>query len=78
MLLCHLRKGQIARSIKGRDKGRYYIVLACEENIVLVTDGDRRPLSKPKRKNVAHLWYTKTIVNCDDDLAIKEALMLFD
>ncbi|MBO2518230.1 MAG: RNA-binding protein [Firmicutes bacterium] len=41
----------------GRDAGRCYMVVGlADERMVLVSDGDRHPLSKPKRKNLKHLW----------------------
>ena len=48
--------GQLVRSLSGRDKGRYYLVLAeAEDGFVWLADGRRRPVATPKRKNVRHL-----------------------
>ncbi|HHW73949.1 MAG TPA: RNA-binding protein [Firmicutes bacterium] len=51
-----LRPGQLVRSRAGRDKGRHYLVIkALSPREVLLTDGRKRPLSRPKKKNVIHL-----------------------
>ncbi|MFY9258659.1 MAG: KOW domain-containing RNA-binding protein [Dethiobacteria bacterium] len=51
-----LRPGQLVRSRAGRDKGRHYLVIrVISPREVLLSDGRRRPLSRPKKKNVAHL-----------------------
>ena len=48
--------GQLVRYLSGRDKGRYYLVLAeAEDGFVWLADGRRRPVATPKRKNVRHL-----------------------
>lgn len=48
--------GQLVRSLSGRDKGRYYLVLtAAEDGFVSLADGRKRPVGAPKRKNVRHL-----------------------
>ncbi|HOB29118.1 MAG: KOW domain-containing RNA-binding protein [Dethiobacteria bacterium] len=51
-----LRPGQLVRSRAGRDKGSHYLVIrVISPREVLLSDGRRRPLSRPKKKNVAHL-----------------------
>lgn len=51
-----LWRGQLVRSRAGRDKGRYYLVLAdSEDGFVWLADGRKRPAAQPKRKNVRHL-----------------------
>ncbi|BAS29066.1 KOW domain-containing RNA-binding protein [Limnochorda pilosa] len=41
----------------GRDEGRCYMVVGlADERTVLVSDGERHPVSRPKRKNLRHLW----------------------
>lgn len=48
--------GQRAVSRCGHDRGREYLVYRLlDERFLLVVDGDIRPLSKPKKKNVQHL-----------------------
>ena len=51
-----LKPGQLVRSLAGRDKGEHYLVLAATApGRVLLVDGRRRTLNRPKRKNTAHL-----------------------
>ena len=48
--------GQLVMSTAGRDTGCNYIVLRClDDRYVLVVDGDKRVVAKPKKKNVQHL-----------------------
>ncbi|MCL6450381.1 MAG: KOW domain-containing RNA-binding protein [Acetobacteraceae bacterium] len=51
-----VRVGQVVKSLAGRDRDRYFLVLSVvDERHVLVTDGDLRRVDRPKRKNVRHL-----------------------
>jgi ribosomal protein L14E/L6E/L27E len=46
-----LMLGQLAKSIAGRDKGRYMVIIdIIDENYVYVVDGDLRRVEIPKRK----------------------------
>ena len=48
--------GQVVLSLRGRDRGRHYLVLRIlGERLVAVTDGDRHKVGTPKKKNVRHL-----------------------
>ena len=48
-------KGQLVRSKAGRDKTRTLAVLAVEEQMLLLADGDLRKLDNPKRKKKQHV-----------------------
>lgn len=49
--------GGICESLQGRDKGEPYVVVGILPNsFVLVADGTRKRLSRPKRKNLKHLY----------------------
>ncbi|NLX76950.1 MAG: RNA-binding protein [Clostridiaceae bacterium] len=51
--------GRVAYSRAGRDKGRLFIVIGVvDEDFVLISDGDLRPVEKPKKKRIKHLKYT--------------------
>lgn len=51
-----LRSGIAAISLKGRDKGRIFVVLCqLDADFVLVANGGLRPLSRPKKKRKKHL-----------------------
>ena len=48
--------GMIATSRAGRDAGdRYVVVGLVEGDTVLVADGRKRGIERPKRKNIKHL-----------------------
>lgn len=52
-----VKPGQWVTSSAGRDVGAHYLVVAvAEQPFVLVADGAKRTVAKPKRKNVRHLW----------------------
>lgn len=64
--------GQVVYSKKGRDKGRYYIIVGIiDECYVYIADGDLRKTEKPKKKKLKHLILTGEIVE-----PIKEKLNL--
>lgn len=50
--------GRIVCSKAGRDKGRFMVVTASENNFVYLCDGKERPLSRPKKKNIKHISFT--------------------
>ena len=47
--------GEIVQSIQGRDKGKFYFVLAIEGEYLYVVDGRKRRLTTPKKKNSKHV-----------------------
>ena len=50
-----LSRGQIVKSLSGRDKDRYFVILDIEDGYVWLADGKVRKLEHPKRKkNQAH------------------------
>lgn len=50
--------GRLVCSVKGRDSGRFYLVVEIEdESRVRVADGEGRKVENPKRKNVKHLKF---------------------
>ncbi len=57
-----LRRGQVARSRAGRDRGTFLAVLECRPPWALVADGRRRPLERPKRKRLIHLAPTARVL----------------
>lgn len=50
-----LPPGALVRSLKGRDRGRTFLVLEDRGERVLIVDGDIHPLARPKRKNPKHV-----------------------
>lgn len=47
--------GRLVRSKSGRDKGRYYLVLARAADILYLADGQKRTIANPKKKNIRHV-----------------------
>ena len=47
--------GMLVRSKAGRDKGRVYVVVRAGADGIYLADGDKRPLSRMKKKNSRHL-----------------------
>ncbi|WKY48456.1 KOW domain-containing RNA-binding protein [Eubacteriaceae bacterium ES3] len=57
-----LMVGQVVRSISGRDKGQFMVVLSIiDDNYVYVSNGKLRKVSKPKKKKIKHLSKTNHI-----------------
>ena len=57
--------GQIVRSLAGRDKGKYMVVMAIRDKTVLICDGKERPLEKPKVKNIRHIEPTSYVTDSE-------------
>ena len=68
--------GMIVLAKAGRDAGRFFLVTALDGAELLLADGKRRPLSKPKRKNPAHVQATKQTLCLESltDKALRTAL----
>ncbi|PZE19117.1 KOW domain-containing RNA-binding protein [Paenibacillus xerothermodurans] len=48
--------GQIVRIIRGRDPGKYAVIIGVEDQrFVWIADGDKRKFDHPKKKSVNHL-----------------------
>ncbi|MCD7778778.1 MAG: KOW domain-containing RNA-binding protein [Clostridiales bacterium] len=47
--------GQMVYSKNGRDKGEAFIIVGIEGDYLLLADGKRRKLEKPKRKKMIHV-----------------------
>ena len=54
-----MKRGTVVKSMAGRDKDRYQIVLEVEADRILVADGKVRKLMNPKAKNIRHLQETE-------------------
>ncbi len=48
-------RGNIVRSLKGRDKDKISVVLKSSDNKVYISDGKEHKLTEPKLKNPKHL-----------------------
>lgn len=47
--------GDLVVSRAGRDKGRPFVVLRCEDGFVFLADGDLRRVDSPKKKKRMHV-----------------------
>ena len=47
--------GDVVRSIAGRDAGDPYVVVGLSDNRVLLSEGAKKTLRRPKSKNARHL-----------------------
>ena len=61
-------RGNIVRSLKGRDKGKISVVMSCEFNRVYIADGKEHKLTEPKLKNPKHLENLN--INIDESFLI--------
>lgn len=75
-----LQKGMVVYSTAGKEKGGFYVVTAMEGGYVLLADGKRRTLEKPKRKNVRHIRLTGTVVETEGltNRALRNILRIAD
>ena len=59
-----ITKGSVVIAKAGRDKGKAFVVIDIPDSrTVLIADGKRRPLERPKRKNIIHLQPTHTSID---------------
>ena len=65
--------GWIVRSVAGRDKGDIFCVVGTDqENRLLLADGKRRKLAKPKGKKLGHVECLTDHLNGYDHPAIEK------
>ena len=64
MLSNNLSVGQVVEASSGRDKGRFFFIIKVIDNdYVLISDGRKRKLDRPKLKKVKHLKRYNVINN---------------
>ena len=69
--------GTVVLVKKGRDAGRFLLVTALDGKDLMLADGKRRKLAKPKRKNPVHVQKTEIRLPLEalTDKALRKALM---
>ena len=75
-----LQPGQVVCSLAGRDAQGLFVVVACGEGWAALADGRRRPLERPKRKNIRHIRKTNTVLDpsgINTNLKLRRALTAF-
>lgn len=50
-----IRLSDIVRSTQGRDRGKLYMVVNCDEDFLFLSDGKYRKLGGPKKKRRKHV-----------------------
>lgn len=57
---CGIELGNVVKSIAGRDKGRFFVVVNIDkdEKYIYLVDGDIRKVENPKRKKIKHIELT--------------------
>ena len=80
MSIDRIKKGMLAKSKAGHDKGKTYIIYEVDDTYVYLVDGIIRKVENPKRKKRKHVQ-----VICEqhdisglDDVGIKRILKVFD
>lgn len=63
-----IARSDIVKSTAGRDKGKFFFVLAVEEEFLILADGKTRKLENPKRKKRKH---TEFVVHSECRVAEK-------
>lgn len=58
-----LKIGSVVISKAGRDKNHMLAVVRIADDGVYVSDGDERPLDRPKRKNLKHIAVTHYVLS---------------
>jgi len=73
------KPGLMVRSLAGRDKGRFMVVVSAENGFVFLADGKERKLASPKKKNVRHIAPTNTVIDLNGltDKALRAAVRRF-
>lgn len=59
--------GQIVISKCGHDKGKAFVIISTEDNYVYLSDGNLRPVEKPKLKKVKHIQKTNYVCEKIED-----------
>ena len=68
-----MQKGDVVKSLKGRDKDCIYVVIKVEGSMAYLANGRNRKVENPKKKNEKHLEVVTEI--CDfiaDDLNVRK------
>jgi len=58
--------GRIVRSLAGRDKGKFLVVIKADGNFVYLADGKERRLEFPKKKRIKHVAFTNTVTDTEN------------
>jgi ribosomal protein L14E/L6E/L27E len=74
-------KGLIVRANAGRDKNNFFIIINFDKKYAYICDGKSRPLERAKKKNLKHLFLTKTLLDTSllqTNRALRKSLKKFN
>ena len=69
MSINEIKKGMLAKSKAGHDKGRVYVICNVDNAYVYLVDGNIRTLSNPKKKKIKHINKTNTLLEFDENVS---------
>ena len=75
-----LKRGLVVRSVAGRDKEGFFVILEVKRGAAVICDGKKRNLEHPKQKNPKHLAVTHTVLpdsSMETNREIRKALRQF-
>lgn len=58
-----MKRGEVVRSIKGRNKNELAVIMSVDEKFACIADGRMYKTVKPKLKNIKHLEATGTVLD---------------
>lgn len=61
-----MERGTVVRATAGRDSGGLFVVAGVLDDSILIVDGKRRPLERPKHKNPKHLAEVGKVLSEDE------------
>lgn len=67
-----IKQGLIVRSIAGRDKGEFFVVIELNKDFAFIADGKNRKLENLKKKNQKHLSLTNGEIKIDKAISNKK------
>lgn len=71
--------GSVVKATLGRESNQLFIILSVGNGYADLVNGSTRPIEKPKRKNVKHLYsllYKSDLVHCIEDQTITNAQVI--
>lgn len=69
----NIRPGLVVKSKTGRDKNKFFIVLAYESPYLYLVDGKLRRLDNPKKKKEKHIQLTNYVDYDLGDVILNES-----
>ena len=80
MTINNVKRGMLAKSKAGHDKGNIYVIYDVDDTYVYLIDGKIRKIENPKKKKIKHVQIIckEHEITGWDDVGIKRILKLFD